>query len=149
MGIRARERHVYWAIVTGTKSNPCVYATGQEDAPGTYDEAESLAHFRSRLILIIEKYKPVRVAVRYPERSPGANKNEAKARCRVEGVALEAASSLGKKALTGTLVSITKKLGSAPAKNYLRSGDFRGIDLAKYPEYVQEAIVWACAALEH
>ncbi len=96
LGIRAQERHVYWAIMSGTKSSPCVHASGQEDAPGTFDEAEALAFFRSRLILIIDKYKPAKVAVRYPERSPGANKNEAKARCRVEGVALELSSSRGK-----------------------------------------------------
>ena len=148
MGIRAQERHVYWAIVSGIKSRPRVEATGQEDAPGTFDEAEALAFFRSRLILVIDQYKPVKISVRYPERSPGANKSEAKARCRVEGVALEAASSRGRRVVTGTLNTITKRLGSTSAKNYLESGDFRGVDLETYPEYVQEAIVWACAALE-
>jgi hypothetical protein len=148
LGIRAQERHVYWAVISGTKAKPCVDATGQEDAPGTFDEAEALTFFRSRLILIIDQYKPVKVSVRYPERSPGANKSEAKARCRVEGVALEAASSRGKPVITGTFNSITKRLGSESAKSYLQSGDFRGVDLEEYPQYVQEAIMWACAALE-
>jgi hypothetical protein len=66
LGVRTEPRCLTWAVVGGSKEHPNLIASGKETTPAAFNEAESLGWFRKQLIFILEQYKPVRVAVRYP-----------------------------------------------------------------------------------
>ncbi len=148
LGVRAEPDAINWAIVEGSQDAPVLHASGTEKAPAAYSEGESLVWVRRKVAQIIQQYQPTGVAVRYPEPTArGANKDSARARCRVEGVVLEASGSHNLEIVTGTLNTISKNLGSKSAKNYLSSGDFRGLDWSKQKGNVQEAILVAASIL--
>jgi Holliday junction resolvasome RuvABC endonuclease subunit len=142
LGIRAEPAAVHWAVVAGTHQQLVLDASGSEHCPSSYSEAESLAWVRIRVLYILDTYKPSRVAVRYPEpTAKGANKNSAKARCRVEGVVLEAASSRNLEVVTGAMNTFGKFAGSRSPKDDLLSGEFRKLDWSKYKDSkIREAI---------
>ena len=148
-GVRAEPRAVHWAVVTGTVGRPQLHAAGTETAPNAYSEGESLVWIRQRVLYILETYRPQRAAVRYPERTaPGANKDSAKARCRVEGVALEAASAANLETVTGTLNTFAKHFGTDSAKAELASGTLRGLDWSNHGDIrLREAIFVAASLL--
>lgn len=148
LGVRAEPSAINWAIVEGSQEEPILHASGTEKVPAAYSEAEGLAWVRQKVVHIIEQYRPTGVAVRYPEpKALGANKDSAKARCRVEGVVLEVAAGNNLEVVTGTLNTVSKNLGSKSAKSYLSSDDFRGLDWSKSKEKVQEAILVASSIL--
>jgi Holliday junction resolvasome RuvABC endonuclease subunit len=148
LGVRAEPGAINWAIVEGSQEEPILHASGTEKAPTAYSEAEGLAWVRKKSIHIIEQYRPTGVAVRYPEpKALGANKDSAKARCRVEGVVLEVAAHNSLEVVTETLNTISKNLDSKSAKAYLSSDEFRGLDWSKCKEKVQEAILVAVSIL--
>lgn len=142
LGVRAEPAAFHWAVVTGNQQRLILHASDTEHAPSSYSEAESLAWVRTRVLYILDTYKPTKVAVRYPEpTAQGANKNSAKARCRVEGVVLEAASSQNLEVVTGALNTFGKLAKSASPKEDLSSGEFRQLDWSKYKDpKVREAI---------
>src|SRR5207245_5747131 len=77
----------------------------------------ALSWVRSRVLQLIDRYRPSAVAVRYPETfGPGGKSDAAHQRCRVEGVVLEAADSRGLPACTGALVTISAKIGRASCR---------------------------------
>ncbi|MGA2336828.1 MAG: hypothetical protein ABSG08_15790 [Terriglobales bacterium] len=149
LGIRAEPSAFHWAIVTGTPDQPVLHAPGTESSPKTFSEAESLAWIRQRVLYILDTYKPVRVAVRYPERNAmGANTDSAKARCRVEGVVMEAASSKNVEVVTGTLATFGKHSGDHSLKDDLDCEGFRGLDWSEYKtKGLREAIRVAASLL--
>ena len=142
LGVRAEPTSIHWAVVTGNQSRIVVHASGSEDSPRTYTEAESLAWIRTRVLYILDTYKPSRVAVRYPEPTAmGANKNSAKARCRVEGVVVEAAGSKSLEVVTGAMNTFGKLAGSKSPKEDLSSTEFRQVEWASYKDSkIREAI---------
>lgn len=149
LGIRSEPAAIHWAILTGTKDRPVLHASGTENSPKGYSEGESLAWIRVRLLDILQTYKPTRVAVRYPEgNARGANTNSAKARCRVEGVVLEAMGSWNLEVITGPMSTFAKHLGGGYSKEDLDSDGFRGLDWSKLKSaWRQEAIVIAASLL--
>ena len=148
VGIRAEPSAFHWAIAAGTLERPLLDASETETAPKAYDEAESLAWMRQRVLYILDTYKPGRMALRFPEgNARGANTNSAKARCRVEGVMLEAAGSKSIKTVTGPLSTFSKHLGTKISRDDLGSSDFRGIELSRFKTYLQEAILIAVSLL--
>ena len=142
LGVRAEPAAVHWAVVSGTHEQPILDAADTEHSPAAYGEAESLAWIRVKIRHILETYKPSKVAVRYPEpTAKGANKNSAKARCRVEGVVLEAASAGNLEVVTGAMNTFGKFAGSRSPKEDLTSGEFRKLDWSKYKDSkIREAI---------
>ena len=69
LGVRAEPAAIHWAIVQGTLNRPILHAHGSEVAPNAYTEGESLVWIRKRLVYIIDTFKPMKVAVRYPHSS--------------------------------------------------------------------------------
>ncbi len=149
LGVRAEPSSVHWAVVTGSQEQLILHASGSEDSPNSYKEAESLAWIRVRVLYILDTYKPSRVAVRYPEpTAKGANKNSAKARCRVEGVVLETSSSKGLDVVTGAMNTFGKFSGSRSPKDDLSSHEYRQLDWSKYKDpKLREAIYIAASLL--
>lgn len=149
LGIRAESTGINWAVVKGTLEKPILHDTGKESAPHAYNEAESLGWIRQRVLDIIDQFKPAQVAVRYPEpTAQGANRDSAKARCRVEGVVLEAANARNLQVVTGALNTISKNLGSKSAKSYLGTDDLRGLDWSQHTDAkIREAILVAVSVL--
>jgi len=150
IGIRAEADGINWAVIEGSREDPVLHAHGSEKAPAAYNEAERLSWVRQRILHIITQYEPTGMAVRYPEHTAlGANKDSARARCRVEGVVLEVAASKNLEVVTGTLNTISKNLGGKhSAKEYLATDDFRGLDWSNYKTNLQEAIVVATSILQ-
>lgn len=142
LGIRAEPGAVHWAAVSGSHEQPILEAADTEHSPAAYSEAESLAWIRVRILHILDLYKPSKVAVRYPEPTAmGANKNSAKARCRVEGVVVEAAGSKNIDVVTGAMNTFGKFAGSRSPKDDLSCGDYRKLDWSKYKDSkIREAI---------
>jgi Holliday junction resolvasome RuvABC endonuclease subunit len=142
LGVRAEPASVHWAVVTGNQQRLVLHASGSEDSPSSYSEAESLAWIRGRVLHILDTFKPAGVAVRYPEPTArGAQKNSAKARCRVEGVVLEAAGSRNLEVVTGAMNTFGKLAGSRSPKDDLLSSEFRHLDWSKYKDSkIREAI---------
>jgi hypothetical protein len=147
LGFRAEARHVYWAVVEGTRHDPILIEHGKAAAPVDLDEAPALSWYASRVRLIVETHKPIMAAVRFPESfALGTNKESARRRLRIEGVLLQAIDSCGLKVITGALAMISGKLGSQ-AKKYVESGEVRGLDLSGLPAPAREAVLVAIAAL--
>ena len=148
LGIRAEPRALNWAMVEGSRQRPIKIAAGTEIAPGPYDEGEVLHWIRNKTIFIVDHYQAQAMAVRYPEpKALGHNKDAARSRCRVEGVAIEAAISRGLPVSTATLNTISKNAG-APAKELLAGENLRNIDWSEHKEYVKEAILIAYSILD-
>lgn len=149
LGVRAEPAAIHWAIVTGTMNRPILHAKGTESAPHAFTEGESLAWIRQKMLYIIDTFKPARVAVRYPEgNAKGANKKSAKARCRVEGVVLEAASWKNLDIVTGALNTFGKYSSSESPREDLASDGLRGLDWTKYKDTkLREAILVAASLL--
>jgi uncharacterized protein YjbI with pentapeptide repeats len=143
LGIRAVPDGLYWAIVSGTLESATLEACDTERAPEAYNEGESLVWIRQKATYIIETYKPARVGIRYSEgNARGANKSSAKARCRVEGVILEAAACKNLKIVTGALTTFAKHSGSKFPKEDLAEDSLRGIDWSSYKDVnLREAIL--------
>jgi len=148
LGIRAHPSGFHWAIVSGRLERPILEESGTESAPNAYTEAEGLVWIRERLAEIIDRFKPLKVAVRFPEPTAmGAKKNSAKSRCRVEGVVLEISTTKKCPIVTGAFVTFGKYLGASP-KEEMKSKEFRGLDWSKHKDAnLREAIVVATALL--
>jgi hypothetical protein len=149
LGIRAEPSGFHWAIVSGDAAAAILEAYGTETAPTSYNEGDSLVWIREKSSHILETYGPMQVAIRYPEgNAQGANKSSAKARCRVEGVILEAAASKNRNIVTGPLATFAKHSGSESPKEDLTRADLRGIHLSEYKEKnLREAILVAVSLL--
>jgi hypothetical protein len=142
LGIRAEADGFQWAVLGGTASTPSLRAYGSETAPNSYDEGERLVWIRRKCMQALETHKPTRVAIRYPEgNARGANKASAKARCRVEGVILEAAASKNVSVVTGALNTFGKHSGSESPKADLDRHDLHGIDWSEHNRNLREAIL--------
>jgi Holliday junction resolvasome RuvABC endonuclease subunit len=148
LGVRAEPGAIHWGIVGGTGAKPILRASGTETAPHAFRDEEALAWIRQRLIYIIETYSPCKVAVRFAERTAkGANKDSAKARCRVEGVVLEAAGSKNLEVIAGAMNTFASHSGSPSPKEDLALDHLREIDWSEYKGNLQEAIYVAYSVL--
>jgi Holliday junction resolvasome RuvABC endonuclease subunit len=148
LGVRAEPSAIHWAIVSGTTATPILQASGTETAPRSFREGEALAWIRQRVVYIIETYSARKVAIRYAERTAkGANKDSAKARCRVEGVVLEAAGSKNLEVVAATMKTFASHSGSDSPKEDLASDHLRQIDWSEYNNKLQEAIYVAFSLL--
>jgi Holliday junction resolvasome RuvABC endonuclease subunit len=148
LGVRAEPNAIHWAVVTGTSKRPVLHAHGTETVPQACKEGESLAWIRQKVVYIIETFTPAKVAVRYPERTAqGANKDSAKARCRVEGVVVEAAGSKNLEIVTGAMNTFGKHCESESPKEDLASEGLRGLDWSDYKKELREAIYVAFSLL--
>lgn len=152
IGFRAEKDKVHWAAVTGTSEDPVLENDDKFSAPKSFGQAEQFAWYRDRVRTLIEDQEPDVVAVRYSEtflqRKPKPNVLASMfARARIEGIVVEAASSLHIPVMAGALATISAGLGSRRAKGYLESGDLRGIDLSTITKNRREAVLAAAAAL--
>jgi hypothetical protein len=147
LGIRAEPTAIHWAVVSGASNGPTLEASDTETAPNAFNEGEVLAWIRQKVLYIIDSYKPRGVAIRYPEGNAMASTNSAKARCRVEGVALEAAASKNLRTVTGVLNTFGKHLGTKSAKAELEADDLRGLDWSNKGVKDREAILVAVSLL--
>lgn len=149
LGVRAEPAAFHWAVVSGTSHTPVLEDSNTEAAPAAFTEGESLAWIRDRFLQIVENYHPMKVAVRFPEgNARGSGKDSAKARCRVEGVVMETASSRNIEVITGALNTFKKHSGSKSPKEDLAKQDLRGLDWSKYSDTKRrEAILVAASVL--
>jgi hypothetical protein len=148
LGVRAEPSAINWAIVEGDQDHPTLLCADDARAPATYDEARSLSWYRSLVIQLIDEHDPQVVAVRYPEPKGRATQGDTpRRRSRIEGVVLEAAATAGKQVLTGALVTISARLNTKSAKQYLEEEELRGLDWSKHNPQRREAILVAVAAL--
>jgi Holliday junction resolvasome RuvABC endonuclease subunit len=148
LGIRSAPAAIHWAVVSGTLLRPVLEASGTAEAPSAYEEGEALVWIRDKVGHIINDYAPGRVAIRYAERkAQGSNTDAAKARCRVEGVVLELASSRNLDVVTGTMNTFAKYTPGSP-KEDLQRNDLRGLDWSDYRDSkLREAILVAASLL--
>ncbi|MGD1211288.1 MAG: hypothetical protein ABR973_08040 [Candidatus Acidiferrales bacterium] len=146
LGFRAEAKEVHWAVVEGTRNAPILVARDAAAAPVTLDDAPALSWYSNRAKFIVETYKPVGAAIRTAESIARTNNSGARRRLRIEGVLLQTIDSLGLKVILGALAMISGKLGSQ-AKQYITSGEFRGLDLSKIPPPAREAVLVAVALL--
>jgi hypothetical protein len=148
LGFRADAKHVYWAIVDGTRGAPRIEDRGRAAAPVAYSEAAALSWYRERARHLVETYGPDAAMIRSPEQiARGSGREGARRRLRIEGVLLEAMNSCGLPVITGALATISSRLGTRSARRYLDSGEFRGLDLSTIPGSLREAVLVAVSAL--
>lgn len=148
LGFRAEANKIHWAVVEGTRNSPILVAHDDAAAPVNLDEAPALSWYCDRVKLIVETYKPVRMAaIRTAESvARGSNRDGARRRLRIEGILLQTMDSCGLKVTIGALAMISGKLGGQ-AKKYINSGELRGLDLSKIPPPAREAVLVAVASL--
>jgi hypothetical protein len=147
LGFRAETHKIYWAVVEGTRAAPILVAHDDAAAPVNLAEAPALSWYSGRVKHIVETYKPNAAMVRSAEPTARASRKEGpRVRLRIEGVLLQTLDSCGLNATIGALATISGKLGSQ-AKEYIESGELRGIDLSGLTSYSREAILVAVAAL--
>jgi hypothetical protein len=148
LGIRAEPTAVHWAFVTGSSDHLVLHAHGSEVAPNSYGEGEVLAWIRQRLLHILDTYKPAQAGIRYAERkAKGANTDSAKSRCRVEGVALEVASTSNIAITTGALGTFGKFAQSKTPAEDLESEHLRGLDWSKFKDKKLREAIYVAASL--
>jgi len=149
LGVRAEPTAFHWAVVSGTSHTPVLEDSNVETAPTAYSSGESLAWIRDRFLQVIDSYRPAKVAVRFPEGNAMSTRTDAaKARCRVEGVVMEAAASRNIELVTGALNTFKKHSGSQSPKEDLAKQDLRGLDWSRYPDVKRrEAILVAASVL--
>lgn len=147
LGFRAETHKIYWAVVEGTRKAPILVAHDNAAAPVNLAEASALSWYSSRVRHIVETYKPGGAMIRSAEPSArGSRKEGPRLRLRIEGVLLQTIDSCGLKATVGALATISGKLGTQ-AKEYIESGELRGLDLSGLTSYAKEAVLVAVAAL--
>lgn len=147
LGLRAKAHRISWAVVEGTSKNPILVAHDNAAAPVNLPEAQALSWYAGRVKHIIATYTPVAAMVRSVEpTAQGSKKEGARQRLRIEGVLLQTVDSCGIKASIGALAKISGKLGTQ-AKDYLKSGELRGIPLSGIPPCEKEAVLVAVAIL--
>jgi hypothetical protein len=147
LGFRAEAHKIYWAVVEGTRKAPILVAHDDAAAPVNLGEAPALSWYSGRVKHIVETYKPSVAMIRSAEPTARARRTEGpRLRLRIEGVLLQTLDSCGLKATIGVLANISGRLGSQ-AKEYIESGELRGIDLSELSSYAKEAVLVAVAAL--
>jgi hypothetical protein len=148
IGLRAEPTKLHWAVVEGQSSAPVLVAHDKAAPPVHASEAAQLSWYRDRLRLLVETHDVEIVGVRFAETFGRMGKLEpALRRSRIEGVLLEAAHSCQKRVIAGALQTISSKLGSRRAKQYVEVGEFRGLDLSTLPDQRKEAVLAGVAAL--
>ena len=148
MGFRVEPKLIHWAVVEGTQEVPIVVAHDKIIAPATADEAAALGTFRERARHLFTTYGPNAVAIRSAEpMARGANRDGPRRRSRIEGVLMEASHSCGLPVTIGPLATISSRLDTKRAKEYLARGEFRGLDLKTIPGSGREAVLVAVAQL--
>lgn len=147
LGFRAEAHKIYWAVVEGTRKAPILVAHDDAAAPVNLGEAPALSWYSGRVKHIVATYKPNVAMVRSAEPTARAGRKEGpRLRLRIEGVLLQTLDSCGLKATIGALATISGNLGTQ-AKEYIASGELRGIDLAGLASEAKEAVLVAVAAL--
>jgi hypothetical protein len=147
LGLRAEAKQVHWAVVEGTRENPILVDHGSAAAPVDLDDAPALSWYNNRVKHLIQSHHPDLATIRTAESiARGSNKEGNRRRLRIEGVLLQTIDSRGLKVTMGALAMMSGRLGSQ-AKQYLDSGDLRGLDISAFPLPSKEAILVAVAAL--
>jgi hypothetical protein len=148
IGFRVEPTCFHWAVVDAGKEQPVLVGDDRAAAPKDYTEAQALSWYRARVLALLNQFKPERAAIRYAETMPGrGNPTAAHKRFRIEGVILEAVHSKGIDAETGALNTISSRMGSKRAKNYLERDNVRGLDFGTRPQNRREAILVAVSVL--
>ncbi|HZR84968.1 MAG TPA: hypothetical protein VFD92_27985 [Candidatus Binatia bacterium] len=153
LGLRAEPRAVQWAVVKGTQAAPILEADGRSEAPKSFDEPAALSWMRQQVLDLVATYAPTAVGVRFAEhfrpggRQSASNREADSKRSRMEGVVLEAAHSRNLPILAGSLATISSRLHTRKAKDYIDSASVRGLDLSDVPKPRREAVLVAIAQL--
>lgn len=152
IGFRAETKSVFWAIVSGSRDEPCIEAMDELRAPVTFDEAQRLAFFAKEVGTLCDRYKPHAAFVREAEAVAQTKRALVAARARIEGATIAVLASRGIAVRLGPLATIAAKLkpGSNAkwAKELLESDEFRGIDLAELDSKQREAVLVAIVGLK-
>lgn len=152
IGFRAEKDRVHWVVVDGTCDHPVKVADGQLRPPQTYTFDKGLTWLRDSIRTLLEQHKPDVAAMRcsetYLPRRPKPNSLESMfERCRIEGVAIEAAASTGVSVNHGKLQQIASGMGTKSAKAYVDATEVRGMDIDDLPAKRKEAALAAISAL--
>jgi hypothetical protein len=146
LGLRAEPSRIHWAIVEGTRDEPVYIGHDAFAAPVNLEEAPALSWYVTRVKHLLDSFTPDVAAIRTAEPIARGNGNSTRRRIRIEGVLLQTVDSCGIKVSLGALAMISGRLGT-PAKKYVDAGEFRGLNISKFPTYSKEAILVAVAAL--
>jgi len=152
IGIRSTPNEIFYVIVDGTVDNPTLTVHSKLRQPSAYELPKALSWYREKILAITEEFGIQACGIRTTEpisRTMGASAREgATIRAHIEGVAAEAAASIGLNVVIGPLATITAFLDSKNAKKYLSNDEFRGIDQwSDLNTYYKEAILAGVAAL--
>lgn len=156
IGFRADTKCVFWALVEGSTDSPLLLGQGVLEAPGAFEEGESLAYLAKATGILLRQHLPAHAWIREAEGIARTKRVYVAKRSRIEGVLLAVATTTGVRVQVGPLVSITKRVKpaakgkkKASAKQYIAGENttFRGIDLSSFKDHIREAIVSATAAL--
>ena len=131
IGIRADNKAIHYAILSGDKDTPICLASGLIKYPKACTLAEVAVYCREQLALLLEVNKVERCGLRTPEPSGKivAPKIDQPCRLHVEGALLTA---IGDKRLPvrffvqASMKSCLGPGGKSP-KGYIEAGEFRGI----------------------
>ena len=149
LGVRVTPTGVEWTVVRGSRETPEWVDGGRAQAPAhDSSEAEALTWYRQRFYDLVGQFSIGALAVRYAElATPSRRVDSDRRRARIEGVILEAAAARRCDTLTGAWKSISSRLGTPKAKDYVTSASVRGLDLSGMKKEAQEAAIVAVSAL--
>jgi hypothetical protein len=150
IGFRAEKDAILWAVVEPANASTLkLVAHGEENAAKADGVSDSLAHFRERVRLLVDEWKPNVGIVRSPEtfNRKSSNLSSLDSRLRIEGVVIEALASKGVRTRTAALKGISSMMKSDAAREYLDGEQLRGIQWPKKDKNCREAILVAAAGL--
>ena len=152
IGFRVESTAVHWAVVEGDQNKFKIIEHARFAPPKTYDDAQAAKWIKDRVAELIQRLEPdssgIRFTETYLQRKPSAKSLAGMlARARIEGVVTLACAEAGLIVRTGPLQQINSRLSSQGAKQYIKTGEFRGVSLKDIPEKRREAVTVAVSAL--
>jgi hypothetical protein len=149
IGFRAETQHVYWAVVTGEKEQPKLIDSGKISPPKIFSEPEKLTWYNNRVLQLTEQHNIVACYVRTAEPSAKTKSILIQERSRIEGVIIQALETKKLRISIGPLATLSSKIGTKSAKDFIDGAQFRALDWEKIKNKSQrEAILSAVSVLE-
>lgn len=152
IGIRSGTNEIFYVIISGNPDAPKIENFNKLRQPASFELPQTLHWYREQIIAICKEFNVNSCGIRTAEPIARAMGAAAKAgfikRCNIEGVIIEAVSSIGIKIFVGPLTSISALLNSKSVKKYIYNDDFRSINQwQKLNENFKEAVFAGIAAL--
>lgn len=146
-GFRATPHGFYFAAVSGTRELPVLEDAVAVEMPKSYTFSDGLRFLQNEGLRLLQRHRPLTVAVRESEYARSQSGAAARERVRVEGTILVACSEAGCPCYLCLWASMSSRLGVKKAKALVLDPELRKLDWAQESQESREAIIAAVSVL--